>query len=211
MTDKPLSFFFSIKVNSKFVRVHIMKAYKWNGGLAPLILKFCTRWSWVVSLMTQFFNLGEWPLCCPLKMRLCGLQKESGFLVQRKFLYLCRSLNSGHSSPQLSRSHHSVLFLCCRNILHDSHCRSGNWLRSGRAALADLHRLPDCRSDRVSGNPVVPNILIAQLLNPLAPELFFLILAHSVYKMWIIQEPNKLALWNKLHFEEKNTESIEHV
>ena len=32
---------------------------------------------------------------------------------------------------------------------------------------------------------------------------FFLILAHSVYKMWIIQEPNKLALWNKLHFEER--------
>ena len=39
--------------------------------------------------------------------------------------------------------------------------------------------------------------------NPLAPELFFLIFAHPVYKMWIIQEPNKLALWNKLHFEEK--------
>jgi hypothetical protein len=49
------------------------------------------------------------------------------------------------------------------------------------------------------------------LLNPLAPELLFLILAHSVYKMWIIQEPNKLASWNKLHFEEKKTESIEHV
>ena len=49
-------------------------------------------------------------------------------------------------------------------------------------------------------------------INPLVPELFFLILAHSVYKMWIIQEPNKLALWNKLHFEEKKkTESIDHV
>ena len=40
---------------------------------------------------------------------------------------------------------------------------------------------------------------------------FFLILAHPVYKMWVIQEPNKLALWNKLHFEEKKTESKEHV
>ena len=30
--------------------------------------------------------------------------------------------------------------------------------------------------------------------NPLAPELFFLISAHSVYKMGIIQELNKLAL-----------------
>jgi len=47
--------------------------------------------------------------------------------------------------------------------------------------------------------------------NLLAPELFFKILAHSVYKMWIKQEPNKLELWNKLHFEEKKTESIFHI
>ena len=25
----------------------------------------------------------------------------------------------------------------------------------------------------------------------------------NIYKMWIIQEPNMLELWNKLHFEEK--------
>ena len=38
---------------------------------------------------------------------------------------------------------------------------------------------------------------------------FFLILAHPVYKMWIIQEPNTLELWNKLHLEEeKNGEYI---
>jgi hypothetical protein len=29
---------------------------------------------------------------------------------------------------------------------------------------------------------------------------FFLILAHPIYKMRIIQEPNRLELWNKLHF-----------
>jgi len=41
---------------------------------------------------------------------------------------------------------------------------------------------------------------------------FFLILAHPVYKMWIIQEPNTLELWNKLHFEEREkTESIYRV
>jgi len=40
-------------------------------------------------------------------------------------------------------------------------------------------------------------------INLLAPELLFLILAHTVYKMWIIQEPNTLELWNKLHFEEE--------
>ena len=49
------------------------------------------------------------------------------------------------------------------------------------------------------------------LFNPSAPELFSLILAHPVYKTWIIQEPNKLALWNKLHFEEKKKENIERV
>ena len=41
------------------------------------------------------------------------------------------------------------------------------------------------------------------MFNLLAPELFFLILAHPVYKMWIIQEPSTLEVWNKLHFEEK--------
>ena len=38
---------------------------------------------------------------------------------------------------------------------------------------------------------------------PFGSGIIFLILAHSVYKMWIIQEPNTLKLWNKLHFEEK--------
>jgi hypothetical protein len=45
----------------------------------------------------------------------------------------------------------------------------------------------------------------------LALELFFLILAHPVYKMWITQEPNTLELRNKLHFEEEKTETIYHV
>ena len=40
---------------------------------------------------------------------------------------------------------------------------------------------------------------------------FFLTLAHPVYKMWIIQEPKTLELWNKLHFEEEKSESIYHV
>jgi hypothetical protein len=36
-------------------------------------------------------------------------------------------------------------------------------------------------------------------------------LAHTVYEMWIIQEPNKVALWNKRNFEEKRTEIMQHV
>ena len=38
---------------------------------------------------------------------------------------------------------------------------------------------------------------------PFGAGIIFLILAHPVYEMWITQEPNKLALWNKLHFEER--------
>jgi len=39
--------------------------------------------------------------------------------------------------------------------------------------------------------------------NLLEPEFYIYILAHSVGKMRIIQEPNKVASWNKRHFEEK--------
>jgi hypothetical protein len=42
--------------------------------------------------------------------------------------------------------------------------------------------------------------------NLLAPEFYIQVLAHPLYKMWIIQEPKKVALWNKWHFEEKNGE-----
>ena len=41
--------------------------------------------------------------------------------------------------------------------------------------------------------------------------IIFLTLAHPVYKMWIIQKPNTLDFWNKLHFEEEKTESIYRV
>ena len=40
-------------------------------------------------------------------------------------------------------------------------------------------------------------------INLLEPEFYIYILAHSVGKMRITQEPNKVALWNKRHFEEK--------
>ena len=40
--------------------------------------------------------------------------------------------------------------------------------------------------------------------NLLATDFFFQILAHPVFKMWVIQKPNKVTLWNKWHFEEKN-------
>jgi hypothetical protein len=48
--------------------------------------------------------------------------------------------------------------------------------------------------------------LIEIWFNLLAPEFYIQILAHSVCKIWIIQEPKKVTLWNKRHFEEKNGE-----
>ena len=52
-----------------------------------------------------------------------------------------------------------------------------------------------------------PILFSHQYINLLAPD-FFLILAHSAYKIWIIQEPNTLELWNKLHFEEKKKRRV---
>ena len=62
-------------------------------------------------------------------------------------------------------------------------------------------------------NKIVINYVYKWLetVSPFGAGIIFLILAHHVYKMWIIQEPNTLELWNKLHFEEKKTESIYHV
>jgi hypothetical protein len=37
-------------------------------------------------------------------------------------------------------------------------------------------------------------------------KFYIQIIAHPVCKMWIIQEPEKVALWNKRHFEEKHGE-----
>ena len=49
------------------------------------------------------------------------------------------------------------------------------------------------------------------VLKPFGAGIIFLILVHPVYKMWIIQEPNKLALWTNCILKRKNTESIEHI
>ena len=48
-------------------------------------------------------------------------------------------------------------------------------------------------------------------INLLAADCFFQILAQPVFKMWVIQKPNKVALWNKRHLEEEKMEIIQHV
>ena len=57
---------------------------------------------------------------------------------------------------------------------------------------------PSCLQE--SRNPTILT------LNLLAPEFYIQTLAHSVCKMWLIQKPKTVALWNKRHFEEKNGE-----
>jgi len=46
-------------------------------------------------------------------------------------------------------------------------------------------------------------LVIRKELNFWRRNYFFLILAHPVYEMLIIQDPNMLELCNKLHFEKK--------
>ena len=57
-------------------------------------------------------------------------------------------------------------------------------------------------------------VIIRPIIEPcltLWRRIFFFNFSTTVYKMWITQEPKKVALWNKRHFEEKKTESVQHV
>jgi hypothetical protein len=40
---------------------------------------------------------------------------------------------------------------------------------------------------------------------------FLLNFSTPVFKMWVIQAPNRVALWNQWHFEERKTEIMQHV
>ena len=81
-----------------------------------------------------------------------------------------------------------------------------------------LSQQPEWESHRghVRGPTVVPSQYTTELsymrplrCQPFGPGIIFLVLAQPVYKMRIIQEPNTIELWNKLHFEEeKNGEYI---
>ena len=75
-----------------------------------------------------------------------------------------------------------------------------------------------CSASLLTGLP--PSVLCRQLASNTITTIhvltfwtrnYFFSLAHPVYKMWMIQEPNTIELWNKLHFEEEKTEIIYHV
>ena len=85
--------------------------------------------------------------------------------------------------------------------------RSFDWDTSIRWASRQEETTESSRVKKKNDDTIIVQFcgcwLCRTYINLLAPNLFFLILAHLVYKMWIIQEPYKLELWNKLHFEEK--------
>jgi len=57
--------------------------------------------------------------------------------------------------------------------------------------------------DKLVGTETFKICFIMAILTFWRMNYYFFILAHPVYKIWIIQEPNTLELWNKLHFEEE--------
>ena len=69
-------------------------------------------------------------------------------------------------------------------VPHMKHCRRHRWPQSRGTNTYTLH------------------------INLSSPGLFLLILAHPVCKMWIIQEPNTLELWNKQNFEEEKKRRV---
>ena len=75
-----------------------------------------------------------------------------------------------------------------------------------------LHRIKKIYSKGIllqAGFSVVAAVLIYTL--NFWRRIFFQILAHPLFKMWVIQKPNKVALWNKRHFEGEKMEIIQHV
>jgi hypothetical protein len=77
-------------------------------------------------------------------------------------------------------------------------CSVTHWVMK---LIVDLQSLTQLLLSYISNNNYSPKFSF--YFNLLETDFFFQILAHPVFKMWVIQKPNKVALWNKRHFEEK--------
>jgi len=127
---------------------------------------------------------------------------SSSYVLQR----VCTGLLSEYIILDFNfRSVLNIVFF----ILGDS-TASEYYVPTFRNTLFHLHRW--CKQEECLYMSVSPRgtiqlpvegLFCVPTFNLLAPELFFLILAHTVNKMWIIHEPNRLQLWNKLYFEGK--------
>ena len=74
-----------------------------------------------------------------------------------------------------------------------------------------MHGIVNTMAEDCGKYPIWNSDVGIDCLKPFGAGIIFVILAHPVYKIRIIQEPNTLELWNKLHFEEEKMESIYHV
>jgi len=133
------------------------------------------------------------------------------YLVQISGLWVHMALLNTTLLFQLHRRSLLWSHCCWTELIHKAATVTFNNPHNARAINTRCRLMKTKRKRRKIPSSAQSAHIKKRNLNPLAPELFFFILAHPVYNMWIIQEPNKLALWNKLHFEEEKTESIEHV
>jgi hypothetical protein len=67
-----------VKLSLCVTKHHAMKTYGGNGGVAPRILDFGTRWRWVVSFTPRPVHLQGKSPWYPLDRRLSGPQSRSG-------------------------------------------------------------------------------------------------------------------------------------
>ena len=85
----------------------------------------------------------------------------------------------------------------------------------GKAARVIRGIFPPYNQDQASLPVTGPTRKSSQInvFNPLTLRRWNFLLNFStpVFNMWIIQEPKKVALWNKRHSEEEKTENVQHV
>ena len=114
----------------------------------------------------------------------------------------------GPDVPLSNCSPQVPLFWPRTSLIFLSHCR---WSKStSNLAAISIHILLnslnniELQSDLLTYwyDPIKINYIKTNLLT-LWRRNFLLNFSTSVFKMWIIQGPKKVALWNKRHFEEK--------
>jgi hypothetical protein len=97
-----------------------MKAYKWSGSIAPVILNLYISWRWVVSLMPWLLYSPEKSPHCSWYRRLSGPQKWFGSYGKgEKNPRPCQDLSPISSSPQPDQLYWLHYHGCClHQVMH---------------------------------------------------------------------------------------------